>query len=152
MTEIRLYRAVQSSLDQVLPSILAKAAARGQRIVVLLPDKASVERYNELLWTYQADSFLPHGSAKDGHADQQPIWLTDQEENPNGAEILVTLRAENEAIPAFAGSFALCCDLVDGRIEQETMAARKRWVAYKAQGHEMTYWLQTEQGWEKQDI
>ncbi|HEY0901033.1 MAG TPA: DNA polymerase III subunit chi [Micavibrio sp.] len=152
MTEIRLYRAVQSSLDQVLPSILAKAAARGQRIVVLLPDKASVERYNELLWTYQADSFLPHGSAKDGHADQQPIWLTDQEENPNGAEILVTLRAENESIPAFAGGFALCCDLVDGRIEQETMAARKRWVAYKAQGHEMTYWLQTEQGWEKQDI
>lgn len=152
MTEIRLYRAVQSSLDQVLPSILAKAVGGGRRIVVLLPDQQSVARYNDLLWTYQADSFLPHGAAKDGSADQQPIYLTDQEENPNGAEILVTLRAENENIPAFAAGFSLCCDLVDGRIESETMAARKRWLSYKAQGHEMTYWLQTDKGWEKQDI
>src|SRR5690606_21254210 len=130
MSEIRLYRAVKSSLDQVLPSILAKAVAGGRRIVVLLPDKQSVERYNEWLWTFQADSFLPHGAAKDGHAEQQPIWLTDHEENPNGAQILVTLRAEKETIADFTASFDLCCDLVDGRIEQDTQAARKRWLAY----------------------
>ncbi len=152
MSEVRLYRAVQSALEQVLPSILAKAVAGGQRVVVLLPDKKAVDHYNELLWTYQADSFLAHGAAKEGHADQQPIWLTAVEENPNGASILVTLRAENENIPAFAEMFSLCCDLVDGRLEAETLAARKRWVAYKAQGHEMTYWLQTGQGWEKQPL
>ena len=33
-------------------------------------------------------SWLPHGTAQDGSAEEQPIWLTDSDENPNGAAFL----------------------------------------------------------------
>ena len=44
---------------------------------------------NALLWTYDEASFLTHGAARDGNAAAQPVWLTHQPENPNGATMLV---------------------------------------------------------------
>ena len=35
-----------------------------------------VESLNAQLWTYKERGFLPHGSAKDGFAEDQPGWLT----------------------------------------------------------------------------
>ena len=149
MTEIRFYHAQQSSLEQVLPGILGKALSGGRRIVVRLMDKAAVEKMNEHLWVYNPDSFLPHGSAKDGHASLQPVWLTDREENPNGADVLVTLRGGAQDGPANLGDFTLCCDMIDGRLPDDVSAARQRWKAYKDAGYEVTYWQQTDKGWEK---
>ena len=40
------------------------------------------------LGPYDPNGFLPHGNKRDGHGDRQPIWLTDQDENPNGASVL----------------------------------------------------------------
>jgi DNA polymerase-3 subunit chi len=37
-------------------------------------------------------------------------------------------------------------DIFDGRNEEAVSQARKRWVSYKAAGHELTYLKQTETG------
>jgi DNA polymerase-3 subunit chi len=106
-----------------------------------------VEALNGLLWTHGDRSFLPHGSARDGYAQEQPIWLTIEDENPNGARVLVLT---DGASAASVADYALCCELFDGRDEAAVAAARERWKAYKAAGHELTYWQQTEAGgWEK---
>ena len=39
------------------------------------------------LWTYSEDSFLPHGTARTGHAAEQPVYLTTGDDNPNGAGV-----------------------------------------------------------------
>jgi DNA polymerase-3 subunit chi len=99
------------------------------------------------LWTYDDASFLPHGSRRDGRAEQQPVWLTDREENPNGATMLVL--TDGTSSPAI-GRFRRCLDLFDGNDEAAVAAARERWRMAKADGHELTYWQQTERGgWTK---
>ena len=146
MTEIRFYHLQNKKLEQALPEILTKAVSIGHRAVVKAPDTQKTEYLNDLLWTYHPNSFLPHGSAKDGHAAQQPIWLTHQNDNPNNANMLVlTGGCDHENI----GDFDLCCALFDGNNPDAVTAARTQWKNYKESGHALTYWQQTAKGWEK---
>jgi DNA polymerase-3 subunit chi len=146
MSDYRFYHLQTKTLDQALPELLTKALSLGHRIVVRTADKAATERLNEQLWTYRPDSFLPHGSAKDGQADRQPIYLTENDDNPNQAALLVLTHGE----PAEdADAYALCCDIFDGSDETALSKARNRWKLVKEAGHEVTYWQQTEKGWEK---
>lgn len=85
MTEIRFYHLQTQSPAQALPQILQKALAAGHRAVVRVPDERAAEKLNEHLWTFAAESFLPHGSKKDGFSEDQPVFLTDGDENPNKA-------------------------------------------------------------------
>ncbi|HTO82032.1 MAG TPA: DNA polymerase III subunit chi, partial [Methylomirabilota bacterium] len=99
------------------------------------------------LWTYSERGFLPHGSARDGHADRQPVWLTAEDENPNGAQVLFLA---DGAVSERVGNFQLCVELLDGNDEAAVQAARLRWQSYKTAGHQLTYWQQTAQGrWEQ---
>lgn len=143
MTEIRFYHLQTQSLEQALPTILAKALAGGRRIVVRSASEAECERLNELLWTYRADSFLPHGGKKDEFPQDQPVYLTDGAENPNGADVLVATGGAALGDPA---GFSLCCEIFDGRDEAAVAAARAKWAALKDSGHTLTYWQQTPQG------
>ena len=92
-------------------------------------------------------SDLPHGSAVEGHAPQQPIWLTAADENPNGATFLfLTDGAQSAKIADFKRAF----DLFDGRDPDAVTAARERWRRCKEAGFALTYWQQTDAGgWER---
>jgi len=147
MTEIRFYHMRQKQLDQALPEILTKALAGGYRIVIRAGDETQAERLNDLLWTYRPDSFLPHGMQKDGYAEDQPVWITSQDENPNGADVLI-LTSGSTTINK--GDFKLCCEMFDGRDAEMVKSARERWKLYQEQGFDITYWQQNDKGgWEK---
>ena len=146
MSDIRFYHLERQSLDQALPALLSKALKNGHRIVVKIPDEREIQRLNDYLWTWRPDSFLPHGSAKDGFGEDQPVWLTSGEDNPNGADVLILTHGTTSESLA---DYALCCEMLDGRNDEAISAARQRWSAYKEDGHQVTYWQQTEKGWEK---
>jgi DNA polymerase-3 subunit chi len=147
VTEVSFYHLQRRSLEETLPKLLERVIASNQRAVVLAESAERVEALNSQLWTYNPDGFLPHGSARDGFSADQPIFLTSNEENPNGATILLLV---GEALPGFVGDFARCLDLFDGNDPQAVQNARDRWRAYKAQGHAVTYWQQDDNGrWEK---
>jgi len=114
--------------------------------VLLAGSDERVEHLNQLLWTYDDASFLPHGSARDGNAARQPIFLTATEANPNNASMLVLVDGARAAAPE---AYRRVCDMFDGNDETAVSAARERWRAAKAAGHELTYWEQTRQGWVK---
>ncbi|HWK44378.1 MAG TPA: DNA polymerase III subunit chi [Stellaceae bacterium] len=143
MTEIGFYHLQRTPLVQALPRLLDKAVAAGHRVVVKAPDVAAVQRLDVALWTYNPQSFLPHGTDRDGFADQQPIYLTSGEENPNAAGLLVLIGgAESAAI----GTYTRCLDLFDGADPAEVDAARRRWRVQQAAGHSLTYWQQNDAG------
>ncbi len=143
MTAIRFYHLEQKTLDQALPEILGKALSGDHKIVVKTGEESQLQRLNDHLWTYTADSFLPHGTKKEGFAENQPIWLTAKDENPNGADVLIlTDGATSESV----ADFNLCCEMLDGRNPEAVSAARGRWKAYKEQGFEISYWQQDENG------
>src|SRR5690606_9646272 len=85
MTEISFYHLTRQPLNKALPRLLEKVLAAGHRALVLAGSEERVEDLDAALWTYDPDSFLPHGSRVLGHAARQPIYLTTAEENPNKA-------------------------------------------------------------------
>jgi len=146
MTEIRFYHLERSPLEQVLPKMLMTSLQRDWRAVVIVRSDERVEALNALLWVYDKDGFLPHGTKREGHADKQPVWLTTDEENPNGAHVVFLVDGSEIADPA---KFELCCEMFDGRDDEAVQRARAHWKTWKQAGHEVTYWQQTDKGWEK---
>jgi DNA polymerase-3 subunit chi len=146
MAEIGFYHLVATALERALPRLLERALADGHRVVVLAGSEERVAHLDGLLWTYNEASFLPHGNARDGNAVRHPICLTDRDENPNGATMLVLLDGVRSDR---MGEFARCCDMIDGNDQVAVEAARQRWTAAKSAGHSLTYWQQTASGWEK---
>ena len=146
-TEVNFYHLTRSSLEDTLPRLLTKTLQAGERAVVLLGSQERVDALNTHLWTYDPDGFLPHGAARDGDADRQPVWLTHLDENPNGAAFLfVADRAKSEKV----GDYKRCFELFDGRDDTAVADARARWKAYRTAGHAVAYWQQTDTGgWEK---
>ena len=143
MTDVRFYHLARSSLEAALPQLLEKTLERGARAVVMAGSEERVESLTVHLWTYNDRNFLPHGSAKDGFAEDQPIWLTAKDENPNGAKFLfLTDGATSEAV----ADYEICANLFDGRDEAAVAQARELWKSYKDAGHEVTYWQQDDSG------
>jgi len=147
MAEIRFYHLQTQSQEQALPALLSKAVEMGKRIVLKLIDIKEVEVMDAHLWTYSVHSFLPHGCAKTGNAELQPIWITAQDENPNNADVLIV---GHGAVTEMQADFDLCCEVFDGRDEKAVADARTRWKSYKDKDYNVTYWKQNEQGgWDK---
>ncbi len=146
-TEVNFYHLTRSSLEDTLPRLLTKTLQAGERAVVLLGSQERVDALNTHLWVYDPDGFLPHGAARDGDAERQPVWLTHLDENPNGAAFLfVADRAKSEKV----GDYKRCFELFDGRDDTAVADARARWKAYRTAGHAVAYWQQTDSGgWEK---
>jgi len=147
MTEIRFYHLKYKPLEEALPEILAKTYERGWRAVIMTSSPERAEALTQLLWTYQPHAFLPHGNERDGNATEQPIWLTDKDENPNKASALFLV---DGALSAQVDSFDLVCEIFSEEDPEAVAAARQRWKQYAQAEHKLTYWQQTENGWSKQ--
>ncbi len=149
MSRVDFYHLQSKKLEDVLPKLLEKAYGTGKRVVVRVGNEERVEFLNSWLWSYEDQSFLPHGSKKDGVADKQPIWLTAGVDNPNNAEFLFLVdgaSAELEEISNFERVF----NIFDGNSKETLEKARAFWKELKNNGSEIFYWQQNPNGaWEQ---
>lgn len=148
--QIQFYHLTTTPLERALPKLVEKAFGANFRILIACADDVQAERLSELLWTYDQDSFLPHGTKADGHEALQPILLTTSAQATNEARLLMVvggMLAEN------AGEYERVADMFDGQDEAAVAAARTRWAAYKEKGFSMTYLRQNETGgWDKKAV
>ena len=145
--EIWFYHLERSTLDQVLPELLDRTLARDWRALVRVRDPDRLEQLDDRLWGWRDDAFLAHGRSDREHADRQPILLTDQADNPNGAQALFIV--DGAELGDLAG-FERCFVVFDGRDEASVTDARALWARLKKAGGSLAYWKQTETGrWEK---
>lgn len=145
MADVSFYHLLHTPLERALPRLMEKIYRSGARAVVRAGSEERAEFLSGVLWTYDPGSFLPHGTARDGRGDRQPIWITPDRDNPNGAGILVL--TDGAAAPDVA-EFERCLDMFDGRDADALAAARERWKRCKE--HAPAYWRQTPHGgWEK---
>jgi DNA polymerase-3 subunit chi len=118
--------------------------------VVRAGSRERVEALDGHLWTYRDDAFLAHGAGKADGA-KQPVWLTDGDDIPNGADVLFLVDGAKSE-PSTLGAFKRCVSIFDGADADAVAGARSLWSAAKGAGHDATYWKQSEAGrWEKQD-
>ncbi len=146
LPSIQFYHLTTTPLERALPKLLERAVAGGYRICMTAESDERVEQLNKLLWTYDATSFLAHGSDKDEQPKNMPILLSTNIEPLNSANLLVVTDGRNITQP----KFERILDIFDGNNPQATSAARLRWTEYKNAGHEITYFSQNAQGgWQK---
>jgi DNA polymerase III subunit chi len=146
MAELWFYHLERSELERALPPLLEKCLQRGWRALVRGGLKERIDALDEVLWTYRDDSFLPH--AREGDAVRQPVWLTTEGGNPNGAQVLFLI---DGAEPGDVANFERACLVFDGRDQAALESARLRWKAAKEAGIVASYWRESAAGkWEKQ--
>ncbi len=145
MSRVDFYHLQHHKLEDVLPKLLEKAYATGKKIVVRVGNEERVEFLNSLLWTYDEQSFLPHGSKKDGSAEIQPIWLTHENDIPNDALFLFLVDGADANIEEFS-KFERVFNIFDGNSPQSLEKSRALWRELKQ--HEITlfYWQQDSTG------
>ena len=147
MTEVLFYHLQQQPLERVLPELLEKCLERKWRAVVQVGSEARRDALDAHLWTYRDDGFLPHGTAKDGRAAAQPVWLTAEDDNPNGANVRFLA---DGAETANYSEYARVVRIVDGNDPDAVDRARAAWTEAKTAGHDATYWQQSDAGrWQK---
>lgn len=143
MARIDFYHLQKWPLERALPELLERVVARGMRAVVTVGSPERAKDIDALLWTYAEDSWLPHASAGTGAPEIQPVWITDQAENPNNADVLVIADGVELLDPA---NFARCLDIFDGAVGDDVDAARRRWARLRDAGHDLSYWQQDANG------
>jgi DNA polymerase-3 subunit chi len=107
-----------------------------------------VEALDAHLWTFRDDSFLPHSTGRDADAREQPILLTVNDDNPNGAGVRFLL--DGAPVPSDATAYERIVLLFDGGDNDAVDAARARWSEAKQNGFDITYWQPDERGrWQR---
>ncbi len=148
MTEVSFYHLQSEPIERALPRLLEKVRERGFRVLVRGATEERIETLDEALWSYRDASFLAHGRAGDNlDPAEQPIFLTlDAEGNANGANVLVLTE---DAAADDATEYERCLYMFDGNDDAALNAARGRWKTLKDQNIPVSYYQQTENGWEK---
>ena len=142
-TEVYFYHLERGRLDDVLPTLLERSLKRGWRAAVQAASDERVQALDTLLWTYGNESFLPHGTARDGRASAQPIYLTAGDDNPNAAHVRFLV---DGAALADASPYVRVAYVFDGRDQDAVARAREAWREAKARGHAVSYFQQDAKG------
>ena len=148
MTEILFYHLQGQKVEGVLPSLLERSLERGWKVAVQATSEERIDALDAYLWTYKDDGFLPHGTWREPEASQQPVILTPNEGNPNGATVRFLI--DRAPMPVDPQSYQRVVLLFDGEDEEAVAAARAQWSEAKTRGFEATYWRTDAQGrWTK---
>lgn len=140
MTNVLFYHGVLNRLQATAHCLLHlgdryKYAPLELKTVVFIPDRASSERLDQLLWTHSALSFLPHCQMSSPLAAETPIVLVnDLQQAPKEGRLL---NLSNE-IPDDFASFSELIEI----ISQESavrLPARERVRVYREGGHAIQY-------------
>lgn len=147
MAEVLFYHLTESTLEEALPGLLERSVARGWRAVVQTGTEERRDALDIHLWSFRDDSFLAHGTDREPHAADQPILLTVDAGNANGAQIRFLVDGANP--PDIAG-YERAVFMFDGHDAAQVEAAREHWKTVKAAGNAVTYWQQTpDKKWER---
>jgi DNA polymerase-3 subunit chi len=150
VTEVLFYHLQNMSIENVLPPLLEKSLERGWRVVVQSTSPERTEALDAHLWTYSDDSFLPHATARASDARDQPIILSAEEGNPNGAHVRFLI--DNAALPADTDSYERVVLVFNGEDAEALAAARQAWKDCKSRGFDVTYWQTDERGrWQRRE-
>ncbi|MGA7800745.1 MAG: DNA polymerase III subunit chi [Gammaproteobacteria bacterium] len=134
MTRIDFY--VLSGHDANGRALLAcrlaeKAFQHGHRVYIHTESAAQSRHMDELLWTFRAGSFVPHGLRE--QAEQVPVVISDSGEPDSHTGVLINLAPD---VPLFFSRFARVAELVDQN-DAQLRTGRERYRFYKERGYEL---------------
>ena len=143
MAEIRFYHLQSQTIDVALPKLAELVLKSGNRAIIKVADKNTAKQLDKALWTYSPESFLPHDFEGSKYPTEQEIFISSQDENPASAKMAIFVNCEKlEDIAPFDRVLYM----FEGKFDEIIATAREDYKSYKDQGHEMSYWQQSDQG------
>jgi DNA polymerase-3 subunit chi len=143
--QVDFYHLTAMPLERALPQIAAKVVAGGDRLLIVDADDRRRAALDRLLWTYSADSFLPHAQIGGADDARQPVLIAGEVNAANGAKhiALVDGTWREEAL-----DFTRAFHFFD---EEAIREARTAWKGLAERGDvQRRYWKQNEAGrWEQ---
>lgn len=147
MTDVLFYHLENQPLERVIPVLLEKTLERGWKAVVESGSRERAEALDTALWTWRDDSFLPHGIAGQPDDPLQPILITIEADNPNGANVRFFV---DRAVPSEVSGYERVVYLFSGQDPDAVAEARLAWKALSVPDNAVTYWQQDPGGrWTK---
>ncbi|MBB5572049.1 MULTISPECIES: DNA polymerase III subunit chi [Rhizobium] len=147
MTDVLFYHLTESKLEDALPPLIDKSVERGWQVAIQAREAARRDALDAHLWTYREDSFLPHGTDDGEMPDKQPVLLTVSPDNANNATVRFFV---DGAEASDIENYQRVVFMFDGYDQEQLEGARAQWKKLKGEGHNLTYWQQTQDGrWEK---
>ena len=145
--DVLFYHLERAPLERVLPDLLQKSLQKGWRAIVEVEPLERVDALDTMLWTFTDESFLPHGKAGDPRAEEQPVLISNDPDNVNGADIRFFI--DGGDVTAHSGYQRLVY-MFHGHDETAVALARVQWKSAADAGLDVTYWQQNSAGaWEK---
>ncbi|MEL7042063.1 MAG: DNA polymerase III subunit chi [Pseudomonadota bacterium] len=142
------YHLQRTTLERAVGPLLEKCLERGWRVLAISPDATRRAALDEALWTYEDQSFLPHGQAEaEGLVpNAQPVLITGHAENANGAAVALLMDGVDLAVDA---PFERCMVMFDDGDRTTRQKAREQFKAAKDAGLSARYFQQSGRGWKE---
>lgn len=110
-----------------------KAMKRQHRVHALTADAQSAAELDDLLWTFRAESFVPHGIEAPDAAHELPVTIgCDAGTAPGHGEVLINLM---NTVPACFEGFERVAEIIDAS-DEGRHAGRERFRFYRDNGFE----------------
>lgn len=137
MTRVDFHSKVPNKL-QYACRLVRKARAADMKVVVFLQDSAQLAAFDETLWTFSEQDFLPHVKAGDELAAQTPVILTDNaDQTLPHHQVLINL---SDQTPAHFARFERLFEIVSTD-EDDLSAGRERYKQYQQRGYPLTHFV-----------
>ncbi len=119
--------------------LIDKAWQQNRKVLVHAANQAEAEAVDELLWTFRAESFIPHHLVGEGPTPPPPVRIGWDTLPTDSRDILINLAAD---IPTGFDRFQRVIEIVAGT-DSEREQARQHWKEYKrlgfaVQAHELS--------------
>lgn len=116
---------------QVAVRLANKAFAQGHRIFINAVDEQQARELDQLLWSYQPASFLPHGLHGQENTEEVAIGWGQEPDKHN--DLLINLQLE---IPSFFSRFTRVAEVVTQ--DPDSLASlRASWKFYRERGYQL---------------
>ena len=134
MTQVDFYVLpgdTEQQREQFACRLADKAYRLGHRVFIHTESAEQTRHLDELLWTFQQGSFVPHSTHHEAGDAPPPVLLGHDVEPDAGSQVLINLAGD---VPLFFSRFERVAELIndDAGIRQQ---GRKRYGFYKERGY-----------------
>lgn len=142
------YHLQRTTLERAVGPLLEKCLERGWRVLAVSPDATRRAALDEALWTYDDQSFLPHGQAEAEGLDpaDQPILISSAADNLNQASVALLMDGVDLPVDA---DYERCMVMFDDGDSNARQKAREQFKAAKDAGLSARYFQQSGRGWKE---
>lgn len=116
--------------DRTLCQLVQKIHGLGHEVRILAEGPTDARQLDELLWTFNPNSFIPHEIDDGSHECSAPIRIVLPNQDDPATNVLINLRQQ---IPEHTDRHERIVEIIDGD-ESRRQAGRERYRQYQSLG------------------